>query len=214
MRNGVDGANGVYSYSTTSVFPTQTYQSEGYFVDVVFNTTNGPDVTPPAVKSVTPVRRRIGRADERRSADVDIHEAMDPATITNANVLLRNSPSTVVPARCLLRRPPRSTATIDADVFAPVLDDLHRVVKGGDDAVKDPAGNAMTADYHVVVHDLGAAAAAADAGPGRPGPGCDLVVESVQHVLRGDSPHRRSERVCDRGYLDGDRRDLDPATTW
>jgi len=37
LRDGVDGANGVYSYTTTGAFPNQTYRSESYFVDVVFN---------------------------------------------------------------------------------------------------------------------------------------------------------------------------------
>jgi hypothetical protein len=42
LRNGVDGPNGVYVYTTTGGFPTQTYLSESYFVDVVFTTSAGP----------------------------------------------------------------------------------------------------------------------------------------------------------------------------
>jgi hypothetical protein len=34
---GAGGANGVYTYATTSTFPMQTYNSENYWVDVVFN---------------------------------------------------------------------------------------------------------------------------------------------------------------------------------
>ncbi|WP_204070280.1 DUF4082 domain-containing protein, partial [Sphaerisporangium krabiense] len=33
---GTDGANGVYGYSSTNAFPTQTYQTTNYWVDVVF----------------------------------------------------------------------------------------------------------------------------------------------------------------------------------
>jgi len=36
LANGVSGANGVYTYATTSTFPSSTYQSANYWVDVVF----------------------------------------------------------------------------------------------------------------------------------------------------------------------------------
>lgn len=37
LADGFDGPNGLYVYSTTSAFPTQTYQSTNYFVDVLFS---------------------------------------------------------------------------------------------------------------------------------------------------------------------------------
>ena len=36
LANGVSGGNGVYAYGTNSVFPTQTFSSSNYWVDVVF----------------------------------------------------------------------------------------------------------------------------------------------------------------------------------
>ena len=36
--DGVDGPNGVYRYGAGGVFPTDTYQSTNYWVDVVFQT--------------------------------------------------------------------------------------------------------------------------------------------------------------------------------
>jgi hypothetical protein len=36
LQDGVDGGNGVYRYGTAGSFPNQTYQSENYWVDVVF----------------------------------------------------------------------------------------------------------------------------------------------------------------------------------
>jgi hypothetical protein len=36
LANGLSGANGVYTYATTSTFPSSTYQSANYWVDVVF----------------------------------------------------------------------------------------------------------------------------------------------------------------------------------
>ena len=43
LADGEDGANGVYSYSTNSVFPTNTFNSANYWVDVTF-LTNAPPI--------------------------------------------------------------------------------------------------------------------------------------------------------------------------
>jgi hypothetical protein len=39
FRNGESGANGLYRYSSTPIFPTSSYQSSNYWVDVIFSTT-------------------------------------------------------------------------------------------------------------------------------------------------------------------------------
>ena len=39
LANGTSGGNGVYLYSAASAFPSQTYNAENYWVDVVFSTT-------------------------------------------------------------------------------------------------------------------------------------------------------------------------------
>jgi hypothetical protein len=36
LANGVDGANGIYSYSSTSTFPTSSFDATNYWVDVVY----------------------------------------------------------------------------------------------------------------------------------------------------------------------------------
>lgn len=36
IGDGIDGSNGIYSYSTASTFPTASYNASNYFVDVVF----------------------------------------------------------------------------------------------------------------------------------------------------------------------------------
>ncbi|WP_210420322.1 Ig-like domain repeat protein [Aquisphaera giovannonii] len=53
LADGTDGGNGVYVYSSTSAFPVDTYKSENYYVDVVFDT-NSVDTTPPTVTGQTP----------------------------------------------------------------------------------------------------------------------------------------------------------------
>ena len=53
LQNGTAGGNGLYRYtSTPSTFPDQSYNSENYWVDVVFE--DGPDTTKPTVTGRTP----------------------------------------------------------------------------------------------------------------------------------------------------------------
>jgi hypothetical protein len=42
LADGVDGPNGVYAYASSNTFPNATYNSEYYWVDVVFTTNPGP----------------------------------------------------------------------------------------------------------------------------------------------------------------------------
>ncbi|HEX5917856.1 MAG TPA: DUF4082 domain-containing protein [Nocardioides sp.] len=59
LQNGTDGGNGVFRYSSTaSTFPDQTFGSENYWVDVVFE--DGPDSTRPTVTARTPAPGATG----------------------------------------------------------------------------------------------------------------------------------------------------------
>ncbi len=51
LANGADGPNGVYIYGASSAFPTNSYQSTNYYVDVVFNSTAQ---IPTATPTLTP----------------------------------------------------------------------------------------------------------------------------------------------------------------
>jgi methionine-rich copper-binding protein CopC len=53
LQDGTDGGNGVYRYGKNGGFPTNTYQSTNYWVDVVFSTT-ATDTTPPTVTGQSP----------------------------------------------------------------------------------------------------------------------------------------------------------------
>jgi len=50
LANGVDGGNGVYKYGESS-FPTETWNGNNYWVDVVFSATGIGDTAPPIVAS-------------------------------------------------------------------------------------------------------------------------------------------------------------------
>ena len=62
LRDGVSGPNGVYRYGASG-FPTATYNSENYWVDVVMVTSIGPDTTPPTVTTVNPARQQFRSCD-------------------------------------------------------------------------------------------------------------------------------------------------------
>jgi hypothetical protein len=141
LKSGTDGPNGVYAYSATNVFPTQTYLSEGYFVDVVFNTTNGPDVSAPVVKSVSPPANGSG-VFVTSAVSVTFNEQVSPTTISTSTILLRDASGVAVPA----------TVTYDVSAqtatLTPASNLLYStvytgIVKAG---VKDLAGNATTTD--------------------------------------------------------------------
>ncbi len=54
LANGVNGGNGVFLYSATSAFPTNSVNAANYWVDVVFDTSITPDPTPPTVSMTNP----------------------------------------------------------------------------------------------------------------------------------------------------------------
>ncbi|MEN3356646.1 MAG: hypothetical protein V7637_628, partial [Mycobacteriales bacterium] len=53
LADGVDGASGIYRYGTGGGFPSNTWHSANYWVDVVF-TTSAVDTSPPAVSTTAP----------------------------------------------------------------------------------------------------------------------------------------------------------------
>jgi hypothetical protein len=54
LGGGVSGGNGVYVYGTNSAFPSLTYQSSNYWVDVVFSASTSLDKTSPTVTMIAP----------------------------------------------------------------------------------------------------------------------------------------------------------------
>jgi hypothetical protein len=142
LQNGVDGPNGVYVYGSTSVFPSQTFGSTSYFVDVVFNTTIGPDLTPPTEALVTPASGASGVSTSAALA-VTFNEALDPATATGTNFILRDASNATVPAVVTYSA---STLTVTVTPTSALSNSAQytAVVRAG---VKDLAGNATTSDF-------------------------------------------------------------------
>lgn len=146
LRDGVDGPNGVYLYGT-SAFPTQTFQSEAYFVDVVFNTSVGPDVTPPTVTSATPI---VGVSGIPVTTNVRaaFNETMTAASINTNTFQLRDPSNNLVTATVTYDASTR-TATLDPSSPLQHLTLYTATVNGGTSIprVEDAAGNDLAADH-------------------------------------------------------------------
>ncbi len=93
--DGESGGNGVYLYGPGG-FPTDTFGSSNYWVDVVFTTSTAPDTTPPTVTSVTPADGAVDVA-LGSAITATFSEAMDEASVV-ANFVLLDGGGTAVPA--------------------------------------------------------------------------------------------------------------------
>jgi hypothetical protein len=79
IADGVDGGNGVYSYGGSSTFPTNTYNANNYWVDVLWQQGAGGDSTPPTVSAVTPAGGATGTA-LNTHLTATMSEAIDPGS--------------------------------------------------------------------------------------------------------------------------------------
>jgi hypothetical protein len=144
LRNGVDGGNGVYGYGASGTFPNGVYRSEGYWVDVVFETESGPDTRPPTITSRLPAPDTAGVA-PTASASASFSEGMSAASITTATVQLRDPDGNLVPAAVTYDNGARA-ATLDPNGELAGATRYTVTVKGGASGVKDVAGNPLAAD--------------------------------------------------------------------
>lgn len=144
LRNGEDGGNGVYRYSPTSTFPTDSANGDNWWVDVEFVETLGPDTNGPVVWSVTPTNTAVG-VGRNPGIRVIFNEAMDEATLTN-NIVLSNALSGLVPVKVTYFGL-TNTAVLTPTGLLAVSTEYTVLVAGGTNGVKDAAGNALTNDF-------------------------------------------------------------------
>jgi hypothetical protein len=84
LQDGVAGGNGLYIYSSSNVFPTQSFASSSYFVDAVFTASIGPDLTPPSVQSTNPFAGASGVL-TTTNVLVTFNEPVNQTTVTAGN---------------------------------------------------------------------------------------------------------------------------------
>jgi hypothetical protein len=155
LRDGVDGANGVYQYGSGG-FPTETYESEAYWVDVVFITAPPLDTTPPRVSSMFPAGGSTG-VDPAAAITATFSEAMDPAFISTSTAGMYGTaaigtfelrdPSNILVIASVSYDAASRAATLRPAIPLAASTTFKARVKGGtvDPRVKDLAGNAMAA---------------------------------------------------------------------
>ncbi len=144
LRDGVDGGNAVYGYGPSGTFPTGTYRTENYWVDVVFDNSTGPDTTAPKIVGELPPSGAQG-VPPATNVVVGFDEPMTASTITTSTVQLRDPAGNLVPA----------SVSYDASSLSATLDPTGDLadsttysvrVQGGTGGVADRAGNTLAAD--------------------------------------------------------------------
>ncbi len=126
--------NGVYSYGTTTRFPTSTSGSSNYWVDVVFTT----DQTPPSVLSTTPSNGSTGIAP---SATVNA-SFTKPIVSSSVSLVVKAPDNTVVPGTVSVN-PASTMVTLTPSIPMDPLTTYTATVSGAVDA----GGNPMAAPY-------------------------------------------------------------------
>ena len=144
LQDGVSGGNGVYRYGASSGFPSSTYLSSNYWVDVVFVSNTGPDTTPPVVSSQSPVNG-ASNVPVNTAVSVTFNESVDPSTVTAANFELRNAANALVPTNVSYNAGTR-TATLTPAALLSGTTTFTATLRGGATGIRDLSGNALAAN--------------------------------------------------------------------
>ena len=144
LADGEDGSNGVYLYGVSG-FPTDSFNSSNYWVDVVFQEEQEPDTMPPSVSSTEPAAGAVDVATAAAVA-VTFSEAMDAATIGGSTFELRDGGDVLVPA-AVAYDGATQTATLTPGAALANSETYTARVLGGPGGVADVAGNPLASDY-------------------------------------------------------------------
>ncbi len=147
LASGEDGGNGVFTYGPSPVFPTSTFNAANYWVDVVFVTDAGPDMTPPTVLTVAPPDEATNV--DRASPVVTVfNESLDPLSIAPDSVILLDGSLAPVPASIAYHDPTR-TVTLSPAALLNYGEVYTAILRGGASPphITDAAGNPLAADH-------------------------------------------------------------------
>jgi len=140
LADGDGGPNGVYNVGTG--FPSSTFQSSNYWVDVVLST-GATDTTPPTVASVTPASGATGVA-AGSNVSATFSEPIAAASVTSSTFVLRDPGGATVAAAVAASG---STATLDPTGTLAPSTTYTATLSGGASGIKDLAGNALAANF-------------------------------------------------------------------
>ena len=156
----------MYKYGATA-FPTETFNSENYWVDVVFVTSIGPDTTAPTVSAVLPANNASG-IQTTTAVSATFSENMNASTVTGSTFELRDASTTLVSAATVTVWPPRRTATLTPSAALATSRTYTARLRAAPPAAKDGAGNALAADFTWSFTTAGPPPPPPDQGPGGP----------------------------------------------
>jgi len=147
LADGEDGANGVYILAASSRFPTQSFNATNYYVDVVFNTSTGPDVKGPQVTHTSPASNATN-VQITTSINADFNESIDPATVNSSTLILQDPSNNIISGNVAYNSSSNEATLIPT--APPSYSTTYKVtLQGGsaDPRIKDMAGNALSFDY-------------------------------------------------------------------
>ena len=140
LQNGVDGGNGVYAYGSQSSFPSSSYNSSNYWVDVVYLPASG--ISAPIVSSTVPAASSNG-ANVNGTISATFNQPMNAATMTAANFIVTDASNNIVPGTVSFS-PAASTFSFAPNTTLNGISPYTATVKA---AVSSYFGQAMGADY-------------------------------------------------------------------
>jgi hypothetical protein len=157
----------VYAYGPNSIFPTNTYNSENYWVDVIF-TSSASDTTSPEVMTTSPTNGRAGVAIST-TISATFSEGLDGSTVGGTTVELRTSTGVLVPMT-VTYDPSTLKVTVTPSAALASSTSYRVTVKGGatDPRVKDLAGNSLASDHSWTFTTAAPPPPPPDQGPGGP----------------------------------------------
>jgi hypothetical protein len=143
LADGEDGPNGVYAYGTGAVFPTASWSSTNYWVDVLFEPASA---VAPAADSLWPAPGAVHVA--MAVAPAAVFDAdLDPSTLTEATFTL-TGPGGAPVAGVVAYEPALRCARLTP--LAPLSDSTTYTARlrggGTDPRIKDAAGHPLAAD--------------------------------------------------------------------
>ena len=146
LANGEDGSNGLYRYTSTPAFPNSSYASTSYWVDVVFATGGGTDITPPTVVSTSPASNATGVA-INASITAVFSEPLSASSLTASSVYLRAGATSVAATLSYTAGSTNVVLTPSSPLNPSTVYTV--TLKGGTGAARilDIAGNALASDY-------------------------------------------------------------------
>jgi hypothetical protein len=127
LANGVDGGNGVFVYSGTSAFPTSTYSSSNYWVDVVFSSTG--NTQGPSVTSFSPANG-VSAVATTSAVTVTFDKSIDQSTLNGTTFKLLDSSNNQVSAAVSYNSTTR-TATLQPNSALQAASTYTAIVVGG-----------------------------------------------------------------------------------